>query len=149
MNFLKISFTCLLWALPLFVSFAQNHVGIKSVSFSAIARGYHEEIVITPDSITLDKQTLDDKSAHIIKKHLTAGAWQQVVHTLDDVSLDSIPHLTAHSNKRAYDGARHGTLSIVTTDGRTLFHTFDNEQPHEALRPLMQAVRQQASAVSP
>jgi hypothetical protein len=53
-----------------------------------------------------------------------------------------MPDLPSPTSKRAFDGARHSTITIETTLGKSYTHSFDDKNPHPGLMELMEAIVQ-------
>jgi hypothetical protein len=114
----------------------QNTNEIAKVEFTSLARGHHETIVITRDSVNRSvnqRGELLTKKARTIKK----AEWDCIIKSLANVSIHTIGELPSPTMKRSYDGALHSTITITTKSGDQFMHTFDDEDPHEKLKSLM------------
>ena len=119
---------------------AQNSSDIIRIEFTSLTRGYQETIIITNDSIKVSKaQAREAKidNARVLKKE----EWTDLMKALQKVTLSEISELKSPTMKRAYDGARHSTITITTKTNQVYTHTFDNEEPHQMLMPLMKVLQ--------
>jgi hypothetical protein len=116
----------------------QPSTDVGRIRFTSVTRGYHKEVNITKDSVHTLIQGRDGNETY--SRHLAAGEWEKLTGALKNVTLQEIPKLKSPTDKRAYDGARISSLELQTSKGQTLIHSFDNEQPHATLKPLMEAV---------
>ncbi len=118
-------------------------VTIVQIEYSKESRGYQEHIRITPDSLT---RFVDDREHTGTRqsRHLEDQEWQTLLSTLEHVELEDIDQLVSPTALRASDAAMHSTLSITTSNGQTCTHGFDDENPHDVLKPLLKAVRELA-----
>jgi hypothetical protein len=124
------------------VAWSQSQQAITQIELSKISRGYQEDVRITPDSVHI---LMDDNTGQPGVRHsrkLEPQEWTRLVESLDDVQLTAIPSLPSPTMNRAVDGARHSTLTVTISDGRSYPHGFDDENPHEALQPLLKALRE-------
>ena len=112
----------------------QSTGSIIRIEFSSLTRGYQELIVITEDSIRISTQgrTKENKS-------IENQDWANIIKALKNVKPTDIAGLKSPTTKRAYDGARHSTITVMTKSG-TYSHSFDDEDPHEKLKPLMKVI---------
>jgi hypothetical protein len=116
----------------------QPSTDISRIRFTSVTRGYHKEVNITKDSVHTLVQGRGGNETY--SRHLSAGEWNKLTGTLKNVKLEEISKLKSPTEKRAFDGARISSLEVQTGEGQTLIHSFDDEQPHATLKPLMDAV---------
>jgi hypothetical protein len=116
---------------------------ITKIEFTSLTRGYQKHIFITADSL---KETVAGRQDNnkIVKRTLPAGEWDTLTKSISDVMLPGIAELPSPTSRRAFDGALHSTITISTNDGKSFSHTFDDENPHEKLQPLMEAIKKVA-----
>ncbi len=112
---------------------------ITIIEFTTLTRGQQKQVFISADSVTEITDGRENESA-IKKQKLEDGKWEELLSTIRGVKLEEIPKLPSPTNRRAFDGARHSTLKITTSDGRDFVHTFDDENPHKALHALMDKI---------
>jgi hypothetical protein len=118
----------------------QNSNEVVKVEFTSLTRGYQETLLITPDSIMSSLDTRSEmpvKVSRVNKKN----DWECVLKSLKGISLEAIGDLESPTMKRAYDGARHSTITITTRSGAQFSHSFDDEEPHEKLRTVMKEIQ--------
>jgi hypothetical protein len=110
---------------------------ITKVGFTSATRGFKKEVFISNDSVTV---ILDGRAGNgVVKRKLASSEWDDLVKSLDDVDLSQIPQLKSPTSRRAFDGARHSTLTITNGTG-AVTHSFDDEDPHPKLKPLMDCI---------
>ena len=122
----------------------QGDPAIIQIEFTSLTRGYNEVINFSPDSLV----QVTDKREHqqkIFKRALKPDEWNDLISSTAGVSLKDISQLLSPTAKRAFDGAKHSTITIHTKDGATYTHAFDNEHPHEKLQPLMDMIKTMSS----
>lgn len=119
---------------------AQDYDSIMKIEFSTLTRGAHQTIVFTKNQIETTKQTHNDNVEKRTFSSLSAKQWEVLLLPLSALALAEIPTLTSPTKARAYDGARHSAITITTNSGKTFSHNFDNENPHERLKPLMREI---------
>jgi len=127
----------------IFYACKSQHAAITRVDFAKSSRGFREELTITKDSIliVIDNARTPDSLQRFSGK-LDEKKWVQLNSSLQSVSLPEIPSFESPTMKRAHDGALHGTLIITTIEGKTYSHSFDDENPHAKLQPLMKCVQE-------
>ncbi|MEP4091317.1 hypothetical protein [Reichenbachiella sp.] len=113
---------------------------IEKISFQSLSRGYFENVVITQDSLIIRKSENRGSVEQTTRRYLTKKEWKSLVRYLSKVILSDIPVLKSPTAKRTYDGARHSSIIIYTTDGSSYEHLFDNEDPNDKLEPLMKCI---------
>ncbi|HEY3430838.1 MAG TPA: hypothetical protein VGK39_09190 [Cyclobacteriaceae bacterium] len=113
---------------------------IVKIEFSSLTRGHSRNIIFTKDSVI---SSVEGREASPKKeKRLNAEEWQRLVGSLKNLALNEITDLQSPTMKRAYDGAMHSTIVIATSDRETFSHSFDDEDPHEKLKPLMKVIHE-------
>ena len=120
---------------------AQQKSSIKSIEFSKVSRGYEQRVNITSDSLHI---WIDDHRSGRIpvteKKQVTADDWTSLLSTANGIDLKQFSSLPSPTMKRAVDAAMHSTITIVTTDGLSYSHGFDDENPHVQGLPLLKKI---------
>jgi hypothetical protein len=113
---------------------------VVRIEFTSLTRGYSSKLELTKDSL-VEFSTPNRGSASIEKrKKMNPEDWRLLIQALKNVKLSEVPDLKSPTMKRAYDGARHSTLSFTTANGEVLSHSFDDENPHEKLQPMMKLI---------
>jgi hypothetical protein len=138
-NILNVSLLVILFAN---FGWCQTEQAVIQIELSKISRGYQEDVRITPDSVHI---FMDDKTGQPSVRHsrkVESQEWTRLVQSLDGVLIKSIPSLPSPTMNRAVDAARHSTLTVSTSDGRSYPHGFDDEEPHEVLQPLLKVLRE-------
>lgn len=116
----------------------QTANNITKIEYTTLTRGYQKHIVISTDSVTTSVEGRQED--HQSKRALSKQEWNAVIGALKSVKIAEIPSLPSPTMKRAYDGALHSTLTLTTKDQNEFAHSFDNENPHSELLPLMKAI---------
>jgi hypothetical protein len=122
-------------------SVAQQTSDVVKIEFTSLTRGYQETLVITRDSITYTKSGRGEAAIDQAGKLKNEEEWTALMNSLQKVTLSEIPGLKSPTEKRAYDGARHSTITITTKSNQAYSHTFDDEEPHQKLMALMKLLQ--------
>jgi hypothetical protein len=121
---------------------AQSQSDIKQIEFSKISRGYEEHVRIKADSVhVLIHDIRGDKAPVNFSRKLEQSEWVNLMEVMKSIKVKEIETLPTPSMKRATDAAMHGTLTLTVNNGQSYAHGFDDENPHESLKPLLKAVR--------
>jgi hypothetical protein len=114
---------------------------IVTIQFTSIARGgYSKEVIITRDSLQqyITERRGEDRKA--INTAIDKKDWALLVASTNTLAIQEVPELVSPTQKRAFDGARHSSLTITMSNRSVYSHSFDDELPHEKLQPLMNEV---------
>ena len=112
---------------------------IKKIKFTSLTRGFVKKIILSPDSaITIIEDRQNNDQSH--KRKLDKKEWTKLMNSIKNLSPTDLPDLKSPTMKRAYDGALHSTIVLLTDDGKEWTHSFDDEDPHERLQPLMKVI---------
>lgn len=114
---------------------AQDQDIIK-IEFTSLSRGYYEKVEFTKDSLISKKSQNRGTAEQIYQKEVTQKQWASLVSELRTIELSTLPSLKSPTMKRAYDGARHSSLTIYTSEN-SYQHVFDDENPDKSLKGLM------------
>ena len=134
--FLTVIISCLMLS-----GLAQTTSDIVKIEFNSGTRGSHEQIILTKDSVvSLQENSQTDKVPQPVARTASAKEWSSLLDCLSQVRLTEIETLESPTMKRAYDGASHSSIIITTSDGSTFTHGFDDEVPHQKLKPLMMEI---------
>jgi hypothetical protein len=117
----------------------QSTSPISKIEFTSLKRGYQKHAILSADSLIM--VTEGRKEDKTLKRKLSKAEWNILIGSLEKVKLSEIPKLKSPSMKRAFDGAMHSTLTVVTKDQKNFIHSFDDEDANEKLRPLMAAIK--------
>jgi hypothetical protein len=139
MNF-RLSFLIIFFVGASFQLFGQT-ADVKKIEFITLTRGANEKVLITKDCVSIVRQGRTDEKEINAKMKLQKGDWQMLLNSIEDISLTEVPAYQAPTNKRAYDGAWHSSITITTKDEQSFGHSFDNEDPNEKLQVLMKRIR--------
>ncbi|EMR02542.1 hypothetical protein [Cesiribacter andamanensis] len=135
----------LILSLPL-LGYGQSAETITEISFTTGTRGSQQEIRITPSTLHIAQKGRggDQEAQH----PLTAADWQQLLGSLQGLSLKEMEQLPAPSEKRAWDGAYYSWISISTPTKSYTSQHFDDRSPHPKLLPLMREIERLEQAHS-
>ncbi|HEX8041521.1 MAG TPA: hypothetical protein VF490_20375 [Chryseosolibacter sp.] len=122
---------------------AQKVDDITRITLTKQSRGYFDEVVISRDSVrgSIENHRSPQNSRNYAVK-IDEEDWAKVVMTLNDLSLKDIDGLQSPTMERARDAALHSSIVIAFKDGTTVSHSFDDENPHRDLKPLLEAINQ-------
>lgn len=122
---------------------AQSKNDIKEIEFSKIARGYEEHVRITTDSVHVFMHDVrGEKPAVSFSRKIEKDEWVKLMDITKSIKLSEIGGLPSPTMKRASDAAMHGTLTLTTGGDKSYSHGFDDENPHDSLKPLLKSVRE-------
>jgi hypothetical protein len=112
---------------------------IKEVVFHTGSRGYQKKISLTKDSVLLViNSSFEARPSKNIKTGISTSEWNKVTASLNGVDITGLKELPSPTMKRAVDAADHSSIA-VTTD-QEYIHSFDNTDPHEQLKKLMEVI---------
>ena len=114
---------------------------ITSISFTKQTRGFIDEVIISRDSVQGYTENLraPEETKHYAKD-VDADDWTKLMIALQNVSLKDVDGLQSPTMNRAHDGAIHSSIVITFEDGNSVTHSFDDENPHPDLQPLLNAI---------
>ncbi len=112
---------------------------VKKVVFSTGTRGYQETVDLTKDSVIITiNSSFEERPSKNIRTKITSTEWEQVNNALTGIDTGKLGELKSPTMKRAVDAASHSAI-IVTTDNE-YSHSFDDTDPHEQLKKLMDVI---------
>ncbi len=122
---------------------------IEMIQFSSGGMsGHFEEIKITSDSITIiHGQRRTGVLEKVSRQPLPPAQWNMLMDHVRKIDLHAIETLESPTMARAYDGAKHSEIVIHTSEQEAVRHSFDDENPHAQLQPLMTTIRKLADSV--
>jgi len=120
---------------------AQSLQDIASIVFTKQNRGYLDEVVISRDSVhgAVENHKVPEASKHY-SAVIDDDDWTKLLIALSEVSLQDIDGLQSPTMNRAHDGAVHSSIVITFENGNSISHSFDDENPHPDLKPLLDAI---------
>jgi len=120
---------------------AQRLEDIASIVFTKQNRSYLDEVVISRDSV---HGAIENHKSPEVSRHYSADIdhddWAKLLFALRDVPIEDIDGLQSPTMNRAHDGAIHSSILITFKDGSSISHSFDDENPHPDLKPLLDAI---------
>ena len=106
------------------------------ISFGSGGRGFHESILIRPDSTFVTKDSRDDK---VNIKFLTSKeTWERLIRSISKYSIKDLVNLPSPTDDRAYDGAMFSGITITTNLNKYDCGQFDDYHPNEKLKGLLE-----------
>jgi hypothetical protein len=140
MKILNIAIVLLLAAAETYSQSAEN---ISSITFTKQTRGLLDEVIISRDSVQgfVDNHRVPEDS-HQYASGIDQDDWSRLMMSLNNVSLKNIDGLQSPTINRAHDGATQSSIVITFEDGTSISHTFDDENPHPDLQPLLDVILQ-------
>jgi len=119
----------------------QSMEKITRITFTKQSRGYVDEVVISRDSVQgfIDNHRAPEETKHYASA-VDEDQWAELMLALKEVSLPDIDGLQSPTTNRAHDGALHSSIVITLDDGNTISHSFDDENPHPDLQPLLDEI---------
>ena len=119
----------------------QSAENITTISFTKQSRGFLDEVVISRDSVhgATENHRMPENARNYASS-IGEDEWAKLMIALKDVSLKDVDGLQSPTMNRAHDGALHASIVITFEDGSSVSHSFDDENPHPDLRPLLDAI---------
>ena len=132
---------CLILVMMVAKCQGQSLENITSIEFVKQSRGFHDQIVISADSVqgVIENHRAAQKSEQYARD-VDQDDWLTLMTALKDVSLKDLDGLQSPTMDRAHDGAIHSSIVINFKDGTSVSHGFDDEKPHPDLQPLLNAI---------
>jgi len=112
---------------------------IKSIEFRTGSRGYNRQILFTKDSVKLVINSMrDEDPSRNTTTALKTEEWNKLISSLQGVDVHQLNKLKSPTMNRAVDAADGSTIA-VTTDKESS-HSFDNLDPDQQLKKLLEVV---------
>ncbi len=104
-----------------------------SFEYSAMSRGQFLEIKVTKKTISIQK----NRSDVAILKPIEEKQWKALINATKFITIENIPTLKAPSEKRFFDGAAIGNLTVIYEG--TIYKTerFDHGNPPKEIAKLI------------
>ena len=120
---------------------SQSLEDITAITFTKQTRGFLDEVVVSRDSVQgYVENHREPENTKDYSNSVDQDDWAKLMFALQDVPLGDIDGLQSPTRNRAHDGALHSTITISFEDGSTITHSFDDENPHPDLKPLLDAI---------
>ncbi len=103
------------------------------MEYSALSRGVYKKIVVQNKTVSVT----NGRDAQPVEKKITDAKWKQIVTEFSKIKLESIPTLKAPTEKRFYDGAAIGNLTIIQNQKTYQTQGFDNGFPPKEIEKLV------------
>lgn len=129
----------IMYAVILVAAQCKGQSEVAKIEFTSLTRGYQKQVFIDKDSLTIlvDGRQEDNK---VVKRKITPDVWQSLVDELKNVKVREMDAYKSPSNRRAFDGAKHSTIKVTSSDGVEASHTFDDLDPHADLKQLLKLI---------
>ncbi len=116
---------------------------VSSVTYTAMTRGSSYTCIVKKESIHIDSSV--DKENQ--KRNISLKEWESVSALIDSSTLNDIHKFEAPTKESATDRARIATL-VLMVEGKTYESApFDEGNPPEELRPLIEMILRLAKTV--
>ncbi|MTI30143.1 hypothetical protein [Xanthovirga aplysinae] len=112
---------------------------IQKITFKSGTRGFHKELIFTPDSIHIRTSGRSQKE---YKGKISKKEWRNLCKSLERVNLVEIPQLQSPTNLRATDRAFSSRLSIQSDGKEYKSSQFDDYNPNEKLKNLALTIQE-------
>ncbi len=103
------------------------------MEYSALSRGVYKKIVVQNKTVSV----INGRDAQPVEKKISDAKWKQIVTEFSKIKLESIPTLKAPTEKRFYDGAAIGNLTIIQNQKTYQTQGFDNGFPPKEIEKLV------------
>jgi len=103
------------------------------IEYTAVSRGFFKKIVVENKTALVT----NDRNAQAEEIKIDDAKWKQIVAEFSKIDLDSIPTLKAPTEKRFYDGAAIGNLTITQNQKKYQTQGFDNGFPPKEIEKLV------------
>jgi hypothetical protein len=122
-------------------AWGQSAENITIIAFTKQSRGFLDEVVISRDSVhgATENHRMPENAQNYASP-IGGDEWAKLMIALKDVSLKDVDGLQSPTMNRAHDGALHSSIVITFEDGSSISHSFDDENPHPDLKPLLDAI---------
>ncbi|HCM75672.1 MAG TPA: hypothetical protein DIS90_04785 [Cytophagales bacterium] len=115
----------------LFFSLFYQTVVPQQILFTSQTRGYRETVSIEKDSIRIDL------NGNLQSYKLAPSDWNKILKALEKVEYNKMPDYPAPTQARAYDAARHSTITLRVDDQPFSSATFDDTKAPRELSKVM------------
>jgi hypothetical protein len=103
------------------------------MEYSAVSRGVYKKIIVQNKTVSIT----NGRDAQPVEKKINDVKWKQIVTEFSKIKLESIPTLKAPTEKRFYDGAAIGNLTIIQNQKTYQTKGFDNGFPPKEIEKLV------------
>src|SRR6185295_17434485 len=118
---------------------SNNSNAVKKVVFNTGSRGYQRAVQLTKDSVIITiNSSFEERPSKNVKTKISAEEWNHVNTALTGVNITGLRELKSPTMKRAVDAADHSSIAVYTD--AEYMHSFDNTDPNEQLKKLMDVI---------
>lgn len=104
------------------------------IEYTAVSRGVYKKIIVHNKTVSVT----NDRNALAITSKIDDAKWNQIVSAFSALNLETIPSLKAPTEKRFYDGAAIGNLTIIQNQKTYQTNGFDHGFPPKKIEKLVQ-----------
>ena len=101
-----------------------------TIEYTAMSRGFFKEIIVTNSTVAIKNSRNEEASVQTCNREV----WDEMLSKLKSIDVESLSKLEAPSQKRFYDGAAIGKLSIKYKDSTYQSSEFDHGNPPEEIK---------------
>jgi major membrane immunogen (membrane-anchored lipoprotein) len=103
------------------------------IEYSAVSRGIFKKITVENKTVSI----INGRNVQAVEKQIDDAKWKQIVTEFSKIKLETIPTLKAPTEKRFYDGAAIGNLTIIKNQKTYQTKGFDNGFPPKEIEKLV------------
>ncbi len=103
------------------------------IEYSAVSRGVYKKILVQNKMVSVT----NGRDTQAVEKKIDDAKWKQIVTEFSKINLESLPTLKAPTEKRFYDGAAIGDLTIIQNQKKYQTNGFDNGFPPKEIEKLV------------
>ena len=111
----------------------QADMTATKLEYSAVSRGLYKKIIVQNKTVSVT----NGRNTQAVESKIDDAKWKQIVSEFSKINLDSIPTLKAPTEKRFYDGAAIGNLTIIQNQKTFETKGFDNGFPPKEIEKLV------------
>jgi hypothetical protein len=103
------------------------------IEYSAVSRGVYKKILVQNKTVSV----INGRDTQSVITKINDAKWKQIVTEFSKINLESLPNLKAPTEKRFYDGAAIGNLTIIQNQKKHQTNGFDNGFPPKEIEKLV------------
>jgi hypothetical protein len=103
------------------------------IEYTAVSRGLFKKILVQDKTVSVT----NGRNTEAVETKIDDAKWNQIVDAFSKINLDTVPTLKAPTEKRFYDGAAIGNLTITQNQKTYQTKGFDNGFPPKEIEKLV------------
>ncbi|WP_029271507.1 hypothetical protein [Flavobacterium sp. KJJ] len=103
------------------------------IEYTAVSRGLFKKILVHDKTVSVT----NGRNTEAVETKIDDAKWNQIAEAFSKINLDSVPTLKAPTEKRFYDGAAIGNLTITHNQKTYQTKGFDNGFPPKEIEKLV------------